>query len=124
MVTWPWNSDDGASDEQTLKDEHLDAVEVCEFQDGTLAVYEDRVLIDRSPHSSFDDLSVPVERLFDVDFDEGIAIGYLQLELTDTPADTGGFMSAPVNERTLHFGRRQRPAARQARDALVERAEG
>ncbi|MFB6169048.1 MAG: hypothetical protein ABEJ43_09415 [Haloferacaceae archaeon] len=121
MVEWPWRrgEDDGESGAG-----HPDAVVVCAFQDGTIAVYEDRVAVERPGRSRFDDVTIPLASVVGVDYDEGLTVGYLQVEHADIDSDAGGLMSDPVNERTVHFGRGSRACARRARDAVLERATG
>lgn len=125
MVKWPWNRDKG--DEHSGGDDadaHADAVVVCSFQDGTLVVYEDHVTIERARRSQFDDVTIPLDEITGVDYDEGLTIGYFQLERSGITPDKSGLMSDPVNERTVHFGRGERDCARRARDAVLERASG
>ncbi|AUV81004.1 hypothetical protein C2R22_04465 [Salinigranum rubrum] len=129
MIDFPWRGDRDEADSRGTadavdEDRHAEAVVVCEFQDGTLAVYEERVVIDRPARSSFDDTTVPVDEITGVDFDGGITIGYLQLELAGVAPDAGGLLSDPVNERTLHFGWNDKGCAKRARDAILERARG
>lgn len=119
MVRLPWQSE---SEDQNQTETHPDAVVVCEFQDGTVAVYEDEVLIKRVSRSKFTDKTIPVKDIAGVDYASGITIGYIQIEQTRTQVDTGGFLSDPVNENTLHFGRGDRECAREVRDAILERA--
>jgi hypothetical protein len=129
MIDLPWGGDrddargtpvDAGEDE----DAHAEAVVVCEFQDGTLAVYDDRVVIERTARSRFDDRTVPVDEISGVDFAGGITIGYIQLELVGVIPDSGGLLSDPVNEHTLHFGWGDKDCAKRARDAILERARG
>jgi hypothetical protein len=127
MVEWPWRrgSDGDETDDHpdgTGEGDHPDALVVCSFQDGTIAVYEDRVVVDRPGRSRFDDVSIPLAEVVDVDYEEGITICYLQVERAGVDPDPGGLMSDPVNERTVHFGRGSRDCARRARDAILERA--
>jgi hypothetical protein len=125
MVDLPWRSDSGTEDPAEEVDvdlSHADAVVVCEFQDGTLAVSDDRVTIERSSRSSFDDKTIPMDDIVGVEYEKGITIGYLQLELAGVEPDAGGWFSDPVNENTLHFGRRNRECARDARDEILARS--
>ncbi|WP_318566860.1 hypothetical protein [Salinigranum marinum] len=128
MIDLPWGGDrDDAGDTSTDgvgEQAHAEAVVVCVFQDGTLAVYEDRVVVERTARSRFDDRTVPFDEICGVDFAGGITIGYIQLELVGVTPDTGGLLSDPVNERTLHFGWGDKECAKRARDAIVERARG
>jgi len=105
-------------------DDHTGAVVVCEFQDGTLAVYEDRVVIDRASRSRFDDRTVPTDEITGVVYEAGITVGYVQVEQAGVDLGSGGMLSDPVDRNTLHFGRGGRDCAREARDAILERATG
>jgi hypothetical protein len=116
MVDWPWSGSEN-------EDPHADALVSCAFQDGTIAVHEDRVVIERTRRSRFDDREFPFEEVVGVDYDEGLTIGYLQVELVGVDPDRGSLFSDPVNERTVHFGRGNRDCAREARDAILERAQ-
>lgn len=133
MVDFPWRRgrdelDEGGnqpgSTERAPDDDHEDAIVVCRFQDGTIAVYDDRVVIERVSRSRFDDRTFSYDEISGVDHDVGITIGYLQLELVGIEPDTGGLFSDPINERTVHFGRGNRDCAATARDAILERARG
>ncbi|MFB6207465.1 MAG: DUF4429 domain-containing protein [Haloglomus sp.] len=129
MVDVPWrrSSDgdaDADADEGPTPDPHADAVVVCEFQDGTIAVYDDRVVIERVSRSRFDDRTISLDEVTGVDYSEGITIGHLQLEQTGVDASSGGLLSDPVDENTVHFGRGSRDCAREVRDAVLERASG
>lgn len=119
MVRWPWG-DDGS----TAEGDPRDAIDVeprlvCEFQDGTLYVYDDHVYIKRAGPSSFEDKTIPREEITDVTYAKGVAIGYLQLEQAGFVNDTAGFLTSPVDANTLHFGRRDRDCAEAARDELL-----
>ncbi|MBX0322014.1 hypothetical protein EGH21_03105 [Halomicroarcula sp. F13] len=127
MVRLPWRRDDGseASDEAVVSDrDHDDAVVVGRFQDGTVAVYEDEVVVERVSRSRFDDRRIPTAEIVGVDYSEGITIGYLQIEQTGVDVDAGGLLSDPVNPNTVHFGRGSREDARAVRDAILERTRG
>jgi hypothetical protein len=124
MIDLPWFGGDSDDSSDDSEEPHADAVVVCRFQDGTLAVYEDRVVIERVSRSRFDDTTVPTAEIVGVDYAEGLTIGYLQLEQTGVDVDTGGLLSDPVNANTVHFGRGDRECARDARDAILERARG
>ncbi|PSP57932.1 hypothetical protein BRC72_08280 [Halobacteriales archaeon QH_7_66_36] len=129
MVQWPWRrgsdeAGDDAPDDDEQVDTHADALVTCRFQDGTIAVHEDRVVIERTRRSRFEDTDFQFETVVDVDYDEGITVGYLQLRIEGIDPDSGGLLSDPVNERTVHFGRGNRDCARAARDAILERAGG
>ncbi len=123
MVNLPWR--DGNKDEnETESENHPDAVVVCEFQDGTIAVYDEKVVIDRVSRSRFDDRTIPTDDITGVDHSDGITVGYLQIEQSGVQPDSGGMFSDPVNHNTVHFGRGGRDCAKQARDAILERARG
>ena len=120
MVDLPWGRDGEAGDNGTDSvDDHADAAVVCKFQDGTLVVYDDRVVIERVGRSTFDDETIPAAEIQGVDYSEGITIGYLQVEQTGVEVDAGGLFSDPVNENTVHFGRGNRECARTARDEIL-----
>ena len=59
MIDLPWSSggdtdgpDEGdADDGADSMGDHADAIVVCAFQDGTLAVYDDRAVIERVERS-------------------------------------------------------------------------
>jgi hypothetical protein len=123
MVNLPWRRS-ADEDEDEAVAEHEDALVVCEFQDGTLAVYEDRVVIERVSRSKFDDRTVPLEEVTGVDYAKGITIGYLQVQQVGLEATSGGLLSDPVDANTVHFGRGDRDCAEAARDAILERAGG
>lgn len=127
MVNLPWRGDNSggeADDTDADADTHPDAVTVCEFQDGTLAVYPDRVELHRVDRSRFDDRTIPAEEITGVDFSTGITIGYIQIEQVDVPADSGGLLSDPVNANTLHFSRGSRECASEAREEILAHARG
>jgi hypothetical protein len=82
------------------------------------------MVIERTRRSRFDDTDFQFETVVGVDYDEGITVGYLQLWVEGIDPDSGGLLSDPVNERTVHFGRGNRDCAQEARDAILKRAEG
>jgi len=96
----------------------------CEFRGGTLSVYEDRVTIDRSGRSMFDDTTVPMDEVEDVVYSQGILTGHIQLVRAGVEPDSAGLFSHPVDENTLHFPRVDRSCAEEARDAILARATG
>ena len=122
MIDFPWSRDNRTDSGAAPSDEHPGAAVVCEFQDGTLAVYDDYIAITRVDRSNFDDREIPVEEITGVDYDGGITIGYIQIEQVDVPVESGGLLSDPVNPNTLHFDRGGRACAEKARDAILERA--
>jgi hypothetical protein len=119
MVYLPWNRGSDTQSGQKQPSDHLDAAVVCEFQDGTLAVYEDHVIIERVKRSSFQDRTIPADEITGVDYDGGITIGYIQIEQTGVPVESGGLLSDPVNPNTLHFDRSGRELHR--RPAMFHR---
>jgi len=122
MVNLPWRSSD--ADDAEAADPHGDTIVVCDLQDGTLAVYPDRVVLERASRSKFADKTILHEEIIDVEYSGGITIGYVQIEQVGFDVDEGGMLSDPVNENTLHFGRSKRECVREARDAILERARG
>jgi hypothetical protein len=126
MVDLPWfgSNDDETDGADSGSTRHADAVVVCEFQDGSMAVYDDEVVIERVSRSRFVDKTIPLDDITGVDYSGGITIGYIQIEQSGVPVDAGGLFSDPVNENTLHFGRGDRECAREIRDAILERARG
>ena len=134
MGIFPWGrddereSDDGGGDgfdgDAPPSERHPDATLICEFQDGTLIVYGDRVRIERVDRSRFDDKTIPAAEIAGVDLSKGINIGYFQIEQVGVPVDKGGLLSDPVNENTLHFGRGGRDCASEARTEILSIAGG
>jgi len=96
----------------------------CNCQDGTIAVYEGRVEIERTSRSKFDDKTIPMGEISGVGYSTGIVIGYIQIEQAGFENSDGGFLSSPVDANTLHFGHGVRDCASEARDAILERAGG
>ena len=78
MVNLPWRGDD-SDDDDAVDEAYPEALVACEFQDGTLVVYSDRVEIHRVERSRFDDRTVPADEITGVDLSMGITIGYLQI---------------------------------------------
>lgn len=94
----------------------------CDMQGGTLAVHDDRVVIDRSSASMFEDKTIPLAEVDDVGYSAGILTGHIQVRQTGVDADDAGLFGHPVDENTLYFGRSGRDCARRLRDAILERA--
>lgn len=117
MVRWPWRRDPAT--EGDPRELEADAVVTCSFQDGRLYVYEDHVYIVRAGPSKFADKAIPRAEIVDVTTSKAGAIGYLQIEQDGVEPDVGGFLSSPVDENTLHFGRKGRDCAERARDELL-----
>ena len=107
-----------ASDER----EDADPLVSCTLQGGTLAVYEDRVDIDRSSSSMHEDKTIPLSEVRDVAYSGGFLTGHIQIHQEGVEPASAGFLSHPVDENTLYFPRSQRSCARRARDAILERA--
>ncbi|MFD1684815.1 hypothetical protein [Halobellus litoreus] len=126
MGLFPWGRDDDSrdGDDAAPAERHPEATLICEFQDGTLIVYDDRVYIERVERSRFDDKTIPADEILGVDLSKGLTIGYLQIEQTGVPVDSGGLLSDPVNANTLHFGRGGRDCASDARTEILSIARG
>ena len=101
-----------------------EAVVTCKLQGGTLSVFEDRVEIDRTSSSMFEDKTIPMTDIRGVEYSSGLVTGHIQLQLVSMEPATGGFLSHPVDENTLYFGRSNRDCAAEVRDAILERATG
>jgi len=122
MVRRPWRQfgdDDPPESSDPLEDPGEDPLVECAFQDGTLFVYEDHVFVERAGPSKFEDKSIPRDEIADVRYSGGIVIGYIQIEQVGFENDSGGFISSPVDENTLHFGRGARDCAKRAREELL-----
>jgi hypothetical protein len=118
MVRWPWSRDGDEAPADPRDDLEADPLMVCEFQDGTLYIYPDHVYIARAGPSKFDVKAIARSEITDVTYSKG-SISYLQLEQVDFQNDDGGFLSSPVDENTLHFGRGGRDCAKRAREELL-----
>lgn len=94
----------------------------CSLQGGTLSVYEDRVVIERSGASIHEDRTIPMEEVRGVTYSGGWLTGHIQVEQVGVEPAEAGFLSHPVDENTLYFPRSKRSCARDARDAILERA--
>lgn len=101
--------------------EEADPVVSCSFQGGTVSVYEDCVVVERSSASMFDDKRIPFDEITGVTFEPGIMTGHVQIFQTGVEPGEGGFLSHPVDENTLYVARGKRDCARQLRDAIIER---
>lgn len=99
-----------------------DPVVSCSLQGGTISVFEDRIVIDRSSASMFDDKTLAFADVEGVEFERGLMTGHLQLLEVGVEPGTGGFLSHPVDENTLYVSRSKRDCARRVRDAVLERA--
>ncbi|MES3517667.1 MAG: hypothetical protein PPP58_08395 [Natronomonas sp.] len=116
MVDFPWDS----ADTETGTTAGEDAIVVCAFQDGTLRVYENRIQIERAAASTFTDKEISMERIESVTYSKRLVISYLQIEERGFENDTGGVLSTPVDENTLHFGRGKRSCAKRAEEAIQD----
>ena len=101
-----------------------DSLVTCSLQGGTLSVYEDRVVIERSGASIHEDKTVPMDEVRGVAYSGGWLTGHIQIEQVGVEPDEAGVLSHPVDENTLYFPRSKRSCARDARDAILERATG
>lgn len=101
-----------------------DPVAKCTLQGGILSVFEDRVEIERTSASMFEDKTIPMSEITGIEYSPGLMSGHIQLQLTSMEPATGGFLSHPVDENTLYFGRNNRDCAAEVRDAILERASG
>ena len=124
MVRLPWRRRGGGDEGEPSDGPPPGGIDVeplltCAFQDGTLYVYDDHVHVERAGPSRFSDKTIPRDEITDVTYAKGIAIGYLQLEQTGFENDAKGFLSSPVDENTLHFGRGARDCAERAREELL-----
>lgn len=118
MVRWPWSGGEDDQLDDPRADVDAEPVLVCDFQDGTLFVYPDHVYLARAGPSQFEDKAIARSEITDVTYSKG-SISYLQLEQQDFENDDGGFLSSPVDENTLHFGRGGRDCAQRAREELL-----
>lgn len=93
----------------------------CELQGGTVSVYDDEVVVERSSASMFEDKTIPMGEIRDVEYSGGIVAGYLQVVQDGVEPGEAGFLSKPVDENTLYFPRGKRSDVRRLRDAILER---
>lgn len=111
--------------DDTLSSEtDADPVVTCTLQGGELSVHEDRIVIERSGASIHEDKTIPLAEVRDVNFSPGLLSGHLQIVQAGLEPAEGGLLSKPVDENTLYVPRGERPCARRARDAILERAGG
>lgn len=118
MVRLPWRRGT-EEDDEPAGGLDIEPRLTCPFQDGTLYVYDDHVYIERAGPSSFDDKTIPRDEIVDVVYSKGLVIGYLQFEQAGVENDAAGFLTSPVDENTLHFGRGARDCAERARDEVL-----
>jgi len=125
MVNFPWRNDP-AEDEQegTPADEESsgEPLLTCTFQDGSLEVHEDRIVIERARRSKFDDKEIAMDQVRGITYSKRLVISYLQIDQVDVENSRGSLLSTPVDENTLHFGRGKRNCAKRARDEVQARA--
>lgn len=134
MVRFPWGNrerddsgeketDDSTSVGEDSAESHLDADPVvsCEFQDGTLYVFDEYLFFERSKRSQFSEKRIALDQVTDVTYAGRFVIGYIQIAQRGFENSDGGRLSAPVDENTLHFGHGKRACAKRARDAILER---
>lgn len=114
-------AEDGDGEEREA-DEEREPLVTCILQGGTLSVHDDRVSIERSSASMFDDKRIPMEEIRGVEFTAGITTGHIQIRQAGVEPDEAGLLSHPVDENTLYFSRLRRDCAERARDAILERA--
>lgn len=122
MVDLPWRGDEstgGGADSETAYD--VDLVVRCEFQDGTLVVGEEAIIIERPSRSKFADKRIPIAEVRDVRYAKRLVISYIQIEQYGFENDGASRFSTPVDENTLHLGRGKRSCAKRARDAIRSR---
>lgn len=93
----------------------------CTFQDGTLLVYQDAVVIERARRSRFDDKRIDLRDVEDVTYRKRLVISFIQIEQRGVETDDASLLSTPVDENTLHFGRGKRNCAQRARDEILSR---
>lgn len=117
----PAGTGDSSAPEESGPSAGEEPVVSCEFQDGTLSVYEELLHIERHSGSKFDDKWIAMNQVRGVTYTENIVIHYMQIEQVDFENSTGGMFSSPVDENTLHFGHGKRACAKRARDAILER---
>ncbi|PSP29075.1 hypothetical protein BRC65_00935 [Halobacteriales archaeon QH_2_65_14] len=128
MVKLPWQN--GEESEQTESpvdsDVEVDPLVQCTFQDGTLVVGEDLVYIQRPSRSKFEDKRIEMEQVESVTYVERLVISYIQIGQVGFETSDPSFLTTPVDENTLHFGRGKRDCAKRARDAIQKsvRADG
>lgn len=97
-----------------------DPIVSCTLQGGTLSVFEDHVVIDRSSASIHENKSIQLAEVRGVNYSGGLLTGHIQIEQAGLEPDDTGFLSHPVDENTLYFPRSKRSCAQRARDAILE----
>ncbi len=104
-----------------MDDSTDDPIVSCDLQGGTLSVYADRVDIDRTSNSMFEDKSIDMVEIRDVEYSSGVMTGHIQVRQDGVEPDEPGLISHPVDENTLYFPRTERPCARRVRDEILDR---
>lgn len=99
------------------------ATVTCEFQDGTLRVFDDVLCIERPGRSKFSDKWIALNQVRGVNYQRRLVISYLQIEQVGFQLSDEGILSTPVDENTLHFGRGKRDCAQRATDEILDRME-
>jgi hypothetical protein len=123
MVNFPWRKGSAETEGNDPDDGNReDGVVTCAFQDGTITVHEDRVVIERSKRSKFADKEIPLDEVSGVTYSKRLVISYLQIEQGDVENSEGSIFTTPVDENTFHFGRGKRDCAKRARDEILARA--
>ena len=124
MVDLPWRGEE-ADEAGSVPDDGAggEPIVTCQFQDGTLRVYNDVIDIDRSSRSKFEDKEIPLSEVRGVTYSKRLVISYIQIDQVGAETDTASRLSTPVDENTLHLGRGKRSCAKRARDAIRARLE-
>lgn len=124
MVDIPWRSGEESEKSESSVDSEVDIDPLvrCRFQDGTLVVGEDLIYIERPSRSKFDDKLIEIEQVEGVTYAGRLIIGYIQIGQVGFENSDASFLTTPVDENTLHFGRGKRDCAKRARDAILDRS--
>ena len=122
----PWSSASGdePASEPAPPDESKgtgDPLVSCEFQDGSVFVYEDGIYIDRPSMSKFDGKWIEMTQVEGVTVERKLTIRYLQIQQDAFAHSTGGLVTTPVDENTVHLGRGKRDCAHRAKRAIRDR---
>lgn len=121
MVDLPWQRDSQRHGDIDTEDiAEGDPIVTCEFQDGTLIVYEGEISIERPSRSKFDDKRIPIPQVRTVTYAQRFVISYIQIEQDGFDHSSASRLSTPVDENTLHFGRGKRSCAKRARDLIFD----
>lgn len=114
-------SDSGAEEAFLAEYDEAEPIVSCKFQDGTLYVYQDMIHIERRKGSRFTDKWIALTEIHEVTVRKRLFINFLQLEQAGFETGSGGFITTPVDENTLHFGRGKRDCAERAADEIRKR---